>query len=341
MAWFSVLPWVLLKCLGLMLLFAAWTVYEPEENRIQSRLEDWWIRVAVTGDAALSRSATFMRESARLMLRAFDRIYGVKFISLRILGVSICFSLASLFLFSLLTVNGHAISLTHPFPFRSLFTSLYFILLGLVPALARWRWMVWFWYFSFAWVLLRLVPFAVFVNQKNHILAIQILAFLVAALAAILVCNALYIALMRWLLRRTARASTISHVYYGVLAVLVCVLMILMLFPMPILLAATLASHYHLAAGSLGAMAVAAGLFAFVLNLLTLLMCLLVMIFGCILLLHGLFWPLLQRSLYMFRRYEIIKQKKWLWGLGFGLLLLTPPQWSWRLVLEALRKLAP
>jgi hypothetical protein len=71
----------------------------------------------------------------------------------------------------------------------------------------------------------------------------------------------------------------------------------------------------------------------------SLFVCVLGLILGCVVLLHHLFWPVLQRPLYAFQRYEVIKRKPLLWTIGISLLLLTPPQWSWRLVLEALGKL--
>jgi hypothetical protein len=165
------------------------------------------------------------------------------------------------------------------------------------------------------------------------------LVLIVAALGISFTCDVLYIGLMRWLLRKTAGASVSSHVFYGVLAIFVCILIILLLSVAPILLGVVIIRHYHPNPRSLVGSAAIAGLFGFVLNSVSLLICGLALVFSCIVILHRLLWPLLQRPLYIFQRYGVIKRKKLLWAFGFALLLLTPPQWSWHWLIETVSKL--
>ena len=56
-------------------------------------------------------------------------------------------------------------------------------------------------------------------------------------------------------------------------------------------------------------------------------------ILAALLLLHRLFWPMIQRPLYAVYRFSPIKQKKWLVGIGFGLIFLSG------LTIEALKAL--
>ena len=68
-----------------------------------SRVQKWWEDVVFRSqDIALSRHTVFMQEVAKLTTRGFDWLFGSRLISLQSLGVSICCSISSFSLFTLI-----------------------------------------------------------------------------------------------------------------------------------------------------------------------------------------------------------------------------------------------
>jgi hypothetical protein len=82
--------------LGLFCLLTAIVLYPDEEGKIQSKFEDFWIRVDDYQQLALSRHAAFMRHVATVESRFLDHLFGHKLFSSRAVGVSISLSLATL-----------------------------------------------------------------------------------------------------------------------------------------------------------------------------------------------------------------------------------------------------
>jgi hypothetical protein len=89
--------------LGVFCVVTAIMLYPNEEGKIQSKFEDFWIRVDDFKNLALSRHAAFMTQVARLESRFLDAIFGHKLVSVRSVTVSICCSIVSWYLTSLIT----------------------------------------------------------------------------------------------------------------------------------------------------------------------------------------------------------------------------------------------
>jgi hypothetical protein len=66
---------------GLISIYAALSLYEDEQGRVQSTPEELWLRINEQRQAFLSRHAAFMREVARLANVGFDRLFGKKLLS--------------------------------------------------------------------------------------------------------------------------------------------------------------------------------------------------------------------------------------------------------------------
>jgi ABC-type Fe3+-siderophore transport system permease subunit len=81
---------------GLLLILLSVVLYETEEGNIQNKLEEWWVVLCETESRAVKKHAAFVAGVAGLAGRVFDRLFGQKLFSPRSLGVSACFSLASL-----------------------------------------------------------------------------------------------------------------------------------------------------------------------------------------------------------------------------------------------------
>jgi hypothetical protein len=80
--------------LGIVLTYVCF-LYEDEENLVQSRLEDWWIRLHDTSDRALSLQARFVRGVARSVDNVLSRLFGEEVVSVRSIAVSVCYSVGA------------------------------------------------------------------------------------------------------------------------------------------------------------------------------------------------------------------------------------------------------
>jgi hypothetical protein len=76
-------------------------LYEGEEKKIQSRLEDSWIKIDDLKKKAIKRHTAFIQTVATQAGSLLDRLFGKKLLSLQLVGVTLCYSLASLFLVKL------------------------------------------------------------------------------------------------------------------------------------------------------------------------------------------------------------------------------------------------
>jgi hypothetical protein len=87
--------------LGFFCVVSAIVLYPDEEGKIQSRFEDFWVRVDDFQNLALTRHAAFMTQVARLETRFLDRVFGRKLFSAQAIIVSCCCSLALISLFNI------------------------------------------------------------------------------------------------------------------------------------------------------------------------------------------------------------------------------------------------
>jgi hypothetical protein len=97
-----------LRVLGAVLICAGLFLYEDEEGRFQNKVEEWWIKLSDKQKAARSKVAAFMQEVARLTESGFDRLFGRRLFSLRVIPISIYLSFASAFLMVLIATSNAA-----------------------------------------------------------------------------------------------------------------------------------------------------------------------------------------------------------------------------------------
>jgi hypothetical protein len=88
---------------GGLFLYIALLLYPTEEGRIQNWLEELWIKTHDARRQALSWHTTFMRTVASLMESLSNKLFGIPIFSLQSVGVSLCYSMASLSLVVLLS----------------------------------------------------------------------------------------------------------------------------------------------------------------------------------------------------------------------------------------------
>jgi hypothetical protein len=86
---------VLAVIAGLFCLLTASLAYPGEEGQMQTIFEDLWTKIDDRQKAALSLHTGFMQQVAKLLSRGFDLLFGQSLFSVRCLGVSISYSIAS------------------------------------------------------------------------------------------------------------------------------------------------------------------------------------------------------------------------------------------------------
>jgi hypothetical protein len=117
--------------IGLLLLYAAFFLYEDEERKLQNSIEDIWKKVRETSGTALTRAAVSFQEIAKLFIRGIDRVFGVRVFSLQFFAVSFLMAVTSgdILFFNSLTQR--------PVP------DVLQLLLAMLPAIFRRKWAVW------------------------------------------------------------------------------------------------------------------------------------------------------------------------------------------------------
>jgi hypothetical protein len=103
-------------------------LYESEQGKIESKIQDLWNSVREFHPTALSRHVSFMNFIAGSVDKVLNNIFGTRVVSLEAMAVSVCYSIASVFLVLLV--------LQKLFLHQSLFSfySLLFLYLGLGSA---------------------------------------------------------------------------------------------------------------------------------------------------------------------------------------------------------------
>jgi len=93
--------------IGLSLILMSVLLYETEEGEIENTLEKWWVFLSDTERLAVGKHMSFVAAVASLANRLFDRLLGERLLSLRAVGISACFSIASLGIVSSPALNGY------------------------------------------------------------------------------------------------------------------------------------------------------------------------------------------------------------------------------------------
>ncbi len=125
---------------GLLCIYAALFIYENEQGKIQSVLEELWLRIDDRRQTFLSRHTLFMREVARFTESRFDRLFGKKLFSLQSVAVSSCYSIASICMmlsYHIYPGNLYSEEYGNSFLPSLMLLTIGFILLGTLPFFIR------------------------------------------------------------------------------------------------------------------------------------------------------------------------------------------------------------
>ena len=314
-----------LHLLGVVLMCASF-LYEDEEGKIQSRVQEWWIKLDDKQSASRSRVAAFMQEVARLTAQGFDSLFGKRLLSLRFIVVSVYLSIASFFLFGLLTFSmiRNPGSLTR----HGLFLSfLSFLTLASFPALLGEgrtfgdRLFRGIWWAVIPVFALSISGFLVFVYKRfGAASTFRGIGLALLPFAISFVVDLAYIVLTRWILRRIRGIDRVSEIVLMLTEYFLILAIILVGLPDIGLLAA----KYSLRVGGFTILSVS-------FDSIDILVAFSGLLVALVLFFHRLFWPFIQRPLYVIQRFRLIKNKKWL--IVTGVILTISP---WHMTIQSL-----
>lgn len=265
-------------------------------------------------DAELSRAAGFMQGVARLTNRAFDNILGKKLWSLQAVGVSMWFSLASMWLTALLVSHIHRIA-PHPAPssLHLAFNIIACIGAGMLPTLIGRVWAFVAWAVPLLTLLFWVSGFGLFaIHKYGYLPVLHALATVLLLLFLSFGCDVLYISVTRWMLRKMLR---IRQVHELVALIVLDVVLALVLVGGPVELAVAMMKSPVMIETTV------AGVVVLMFNFGDFIACSVFFIVMLTVLLHRLMWPILERPIYALHRYGVIRNKKLLWGVGSALLI--------------------
>jgi hypothetical protein len=332
--------------LGVLLVASFTVLYETEEGLIQNKLEEWWVVLSDAESRAVERHAAFMAAVAALGGRLFDRIFGQKLFSFRSVGVSSCFSLASL---------GFVCSPGLSFLLSELPDSIYYsvltllLVMGVAPAALEDRWHKRHRLFGTLWLVgVAILAFTCFIGMDivnwfnvptrfrqtatgfefgpppDSVEALYYLSFIVVTIAS----DSLFIATTRWLLRISSKLSSMRKVL-GLMVGNVALASLLVVVPVllawgfraviEILRSGSIVDTITRDVGNSGPReSFLASLAAS--NLLDGLVACIFFILLLVLLLHRLVWPTIQRPIYALATHGIFRHRKLFLVLGVTLI---------------------
>jgi hypothetical protein len=298
-----------LNAIGYVLIYCALFLYEGEEGRIQNLIVQWWVKVDDARAIAGSWARAFIQAVARLTVRGFDRVLGERLFSFRFAGVSLCLSIASIFLLA----SFGAIRV-HQSAGRPLVWAVSWMAFAFVPAIYKGIWVSRLW--GLCLVLLVALPissgflFFVYLTRGGGFVARGV-AYAILPLLVSFGCDVSYVALTRGMLRRASSGGT-GYALLFLVAGNLLALGVLLLGP---IFLGLWVSRYWLGAGA------AIGL-SFCLNAVDFFAGSAALFVAASLVVHRLLWPLVERPLYALQRYHVITNKKLLWTAGLALALL-------------------
>jgi hypothetical protein len=289
--------------LGVFCVLSAIVLYPDEEGTLQSKFEDFWVRVDDYQHLALSKHAAFMTQVAKLETRFLDTLFGQKLISLRSIEVSISCSLISSILglspIFRLFVGDYAISIV-ALVFNFFIVGGLFLLVGKTVVAKRRITRV-------VLAILAIILFSLLFTMPISVSAAQSLVLVGGFLSDIA-----FIAATRWLVRA---AGTMTR-FWNVAAVVI----------LTILLAFVLVGPYPAVLYTLIYKKTDPGIvlwysaFVALTNVFDVMVALIFVLLSLILLIHRALWPLLTRTLFRMADIGTKGRRAILTTVGFALL---------------------
>jgi hypothetical protein len=296
---------------GGLLVYAVVTMFPDEEGMLQNRVENLWVAIDDKQKSAVGRATVLFNRIASYVTRIYNRILGVRLVSVQMVGVSSASSIAGFFLlgalllFALLYLSlSRNVAVTPKFNAALLLIGILCLVLGsfvlifaILPSLIR-NW------FGRA---LSLVPLLLFLygsvgaitREPGALRANQQMVLIGLFLG--IVSDITVLAAVRFSVRLIATSTRLREIVFAILVQVAAFLLIAVL---PLELSTPLIAANK---ESLGAK-VLLSLIAF--NLFTVLGVLAFLLLLAIVLLHRVFWPLLGRVVYSVARFKPLQNNR-------------------------------
>jgi hypothetical protein len=296
--------------IGCFCFYMAFFLYEDEEGVWQNRLETLWMSVYDRAKVTNSTSAALLNRVGEILKRAYIQLFGDRMLSLQSIAVSMNLSLAGL------TFTESVLSIAHVSDFYpdviawvALAIPAMLVTCALLPAWYKTKRAV-----AVSWIswLAFLFCFRNIIEQQIHLVPEAFYFMTSELLITSLVCDIVAVIILRKLFARLAINLSISRMIAMIFAVSVLTLAIA---SSPLVVFATLReTAWPEDEGRI------AGLLL-MLNVTTLLSCMLPLLMLIVILIHRLIWPMLSRILYPLSRHKVITNHKVL--ILMGVLCLT------------------
>jgi len=323
--------------IGLVAYYCAFFLHEDEQGKLVNRIDQLWIAVDDKKKRAGGIAPALLNKVADIVKRTIDRILGRKLVSAQLVGVSVCYALAGLFLSLAGMLTWMRVQLQHleHFPTTlppniiqnlSLVSKAGGVIgaiilgLGVLPAIKR----------SVFTIFLSLIPLMVMISGSIKIAlrheptAPHIALFLGLVLS--FMSDVTLLAIVRMSLRRLATENRASRILVAIAAQVAAIGLLVLL---PYELSGTLLVKYG-RTGTLQAFAVLA-----IFNLFTGLAASLFLLTLLFVLLHRVFWPLLERIIYPVAARRLLGDAKIM--AAFGTACMTA---AWPLIRQILKGVA-
>jgi hypothetical protein len=335
---------------GSLFLYAAIFLYEDEQGRIQNILEDLWVKIDDRQRVSLSRHAMFVQVLTQFMSQGLNRMFGKRLLSVRSVGVSICYSFASFYLFWLAVfffkfgrgsqTSDRAFS---DFLLICILPLGIYLLLGVLSTFIRGRVSLKLWFlvvvlFGFIAPAIELLVISAIDNyrhfSRSDLISISwgtSIARYMGIAAGVLI-DVAFIAMFRWLLRWASGLDS----YYKAISVLVlniAIAFLLFIFPLifgvdiyatPLAFVVFTIAPYvpdiHVLEKLPNPAPAAVVLYFLSSNLIIAMLTSACVLLALAMLIHRLFWPFVDRSVYSLQRVGIARRTKLLGSLGISLI---------------------
>jgi len=335
--WLRWLLIVLLAYVGLM--------KEEQEGLWENRLELWLKRVYAHQESSFAKVTALARAVASLVRGLTERVFGTRLFSLRFLGVSIFYGLASLNLTVLVSpfVPHRTQSLqmtplpgagTRPDFFQHLVWFVLFLVLGSAPALlasigqmSRWVWLIWIAFFV-RWMFPLIGVATVVDHLWGHRSTARFGLGLLVLVGVSFLLDMLFVATTRWILAMAANARKPWNV---LLAIVLDAGLGYAVIVGPVWLGVEFFVRSNRSTMSFALMLV------FALKSLDFVIALLVFVFLLLIVIHAILWFILERPVYACLRFKLIRDKKFVRGAILALLTLPKLGTVWALFIALLK----
>jgi hypothetical protein len=311
---------------GIILIYGACFLYEDEEKALQNALTDWWIRIDDRRLRGTSKRVQFVRQVAHRVCARYDRVFGRNLLSVRAFSVGLNCSAGSIFILAAMRPSLQyylAQEANDPVASRAALVNLVvtlptFVLIAILLFLLRDS-KILFSLVYIPWSFLVIIASTQFDLREERVLSIMVSSW--AGLSLGIVCDLVYIVVLRWVTRRLRWSK---HFLAMVLLTVLSTAIGLLLAVGPLVFPVSQGGLGHLLmeSASTSAPRTVFILFLACSNLLVFLASVWLLFTAALMLFHRLFWPTLSRPLYALARVGVFRHRKTIFIAGLGLLLL-------------------